>query len=43
MTFDNVGEAIIYVAQNFKVEVKTEKEARDVLKQNGINPTIKRG
>ena len=43
MTFDNVGEAILYVAQNFGVETRTEKEARDILKEHGINPTIKRG
>lgn len=43
MTFDNVGEAILYVAQNFGVETRTEKEARDILKEHGIIPTIKRG
>jgi len=43
MTFDNVGEAILYVAQHFGVETRTEKEARDILKEHGITPTIKRG
>ena len=29
--------------QNFKAEAKTDKEVRDILKANGINPKIKRG
>lgn len=41
--FANLGEAILYVAQNFKAEAKTDKEVRDILKANGINPKIKRG
>ena len=41
--FANLGEAILYVAQNFKAEAKTDKEVRDILKSNGINPKIKRG
>lgn len=43
MEFANLGEAILYVAQNFKAEAKTDKEVRDILKANGINPKIKRG
>ena len=43
MTFDNVGEAILYVAQNYGIEVRSEKEARDAMKEHGIVPTIKRG
>lgn len=43
MEFANLGEAILYVAQNYQAEAKTEKEVRDILKANGINPKIKRG
>lgn len=43
MEFANLGEAILYVAQNFQAEAKTEKEVREILKANGINPKIKRG
>lgn len=42
-TFANLGEAILYIAQNWQITVQTEKEARDVLKEHGINPKIKRG
>lgn len=41
--FANLGEAILFVAQNYNIEAKTEKEVRDILKANGINPKIKRG
>lgn len=43
MVFDNVGEAILYVAQHFQQQAQTEKEAREILKANGINPRIKKG
>lgn len=43
MTFDNVGEAIQYVAEHYQIEARSEKEARDILKEHGIVPTIKRG
>lgn len=43
MTFDNAGEAIKYIAQNWQVAVQTETEARKVLKEHGINARIKRG
>lgn len=43
MEFANLGEAILYVAQNYQTEAQTEKEVRDILKSNGINPKIKRG
>lgn len=43
MEFANLGEAILYVAQNYQTEAQTEKEVRDILKANGINPKIKRG
>lgn len=43
MEFDNLGEAILYIVQNYQVEVQTEKEARDVLKAHGIKPVIKKG
>lgn len=41
--FANLGEAILFIAQNWRVEVKTEKEAREILKAHGINPKIKKG
>jgi len=43
MKFDNLGEAIQYIAQNFQIQVQTESEARKLLKEHGINPTIKKG
>ena len=43
MNFNSVDEAILYIAQNFQQEVTTEKEAREVLKANGITPHIKKG
>ena len=43
MEFDNLGEAILYIVQNYQVEVQTEKEAREVLKAHGIKPVIKKG
>ena len=42
MEFGNLGEAILYIAQNYQVQVTTDKEAREILKQNGITPKIKR-
>lgn len=41
--FGNLGEAILFIAQNYQTQVKTEKEARDILKANGINPVIHKG
>lgn len=43
MTFDNLGEAIQYIAQNYQVGVQTENDARKILKEHGIKPTIKKG
>ena len=43
MEFANLGEAILYIAQNWQTEAKTEKEAREILKSHGINPKIKKG
>jgi len=43
MTFDNLGEAIQYIAKEWQIPVQTEREARQVLKDHGINPTIKKG
>ena len=43
MTFDNLGEAIQYVAQTWQIPVQTEADARRVLKEHGINPRIKKG
>ena len=41
--FANLGEAILYIAQTWQLEAKTEKEAREILKAHGINPKIKKG
>lgn len=41
--FDNLGEAIMFIAQNYQVSVQTESEARKVLNEHGIKATIKRG
>lgn len=41
--FANLGEAILYIAQQWQVEAKTEAEARKILKEHGINPKIKKG
>lgn len=41
--FSNLGEAILYIAQNWQLTATTEKEARDILKAHGINPKIKKG
>lgn len=41
--FANLGEAIMYIAQNWQLQVQTEAEARKVLKEHGINPHIKKG
>ena len=43
MTFANLAEAILYIANNFGVAVQNENEARNVLKEHGILPVIKRG
>lgn len=41
--FANLGEAIMFIATEYQVQVTTENEARKVLKEHGIMPTIKRG
>ena len=41
--FANLADAITFVAQQYQVQVTTEAEARKVMKEHGINPTIKRG
>lgn len=41
--FANLGEAILYIAQTWQEEAKTEKQAREILKAHGINPKIKKG
>lgn len=41
--FANLGEAILFIAQNWQVTATTEKEAREILKAHGINPKIKKG
>lgn len=41
--FANLGEAILYIAQTWQEEAKTEKQAREILKAHGVNPKIKKG
>lgn len=41
--FANLGEAILYIAQTWQQEAKTDREAREILKSHGINPKIKKG
>lgn len=41
--FASLADAIRFVAEEYEVQVTTEAEARKVLKEHGINPTIKRG
>ena len=43
MEFQNLGEAIQYIALTWQIGVQTEAEARQVLKEHGITPRIKRG
>ena len=43
MNFGSADEAILYVAQTFGQQITTEKEAREILKANGITPHIKKG
>lgn len=43
MTFDNLGEAIQYIATTWQMAVQTENDARKILKEHGIKPTIKKG
>lgn len=42
-TFDNLAEAIQFIATNYQVQVTTPNEARDFLKERGIKATIKKG
>ncbi len=42
-TFSNLGEAIVYIAQTFNVQVTSAAEARKVLKEHGVTATIKQG
>lgn len=41
--FANLAEAIMFIAQTWQISVQSEAEARNVLKQHGISPTIKKG
>lgn len=41
--FANLAEAITFIATNYQQQVTTEGEARNVLKEHGILPVIKRG
>lgn len=42
-TFDNLAEAIQFIATNYQVQVTTPNEARNFLKEHGIKATIKNG
>jgi len=42
-TFNNLGEAVMFVAQNYGVSAQTEKEVRKVLKDHGVEVKIKKG
>ena len=43
MTFGNLGEAILYIATTYQVQVQTANEARALLKEKGIKATVKQG
>lgn len=43
IVFNSLAEAIVYIASHWNQSVRTENEARKVLKEHGLNPTIKRG
>ena len=40
--FDNLGEAILYIAQNYDQDIQDEAEVLDFLKANGVNAVIKK-
>lgn len=42
-TFDNLAEAIQFIATNYQVQVTTPNEARNFLKEHGIKATIHQG
>ena len=42
-TFANLAEAIMFIAQNYQVQVTSAAEARKVLKEHGVTATIKNG
>lgn len=41
--FDNLADAILFIATNYQVQVQTPHEARSLLKEKGIKATIKQG
>lgn len=41
--FGNLAEAIMFIAQEYKVQVTSASEARKVLKEHGVTATIKNG
>ena len=41
--FENLAEAILYIATTYQVQVQTANEARNFLKERGIKATIKQG
>lgn len=43
MSFDNLADAILYIATNYQEQVQTANEARAFLKEKGIKATIKNG
>ena len=42
MVFENLGEAILYVAQKFGQDIQDEAEVMDFLKANGVDAVIKK-
>ena len=41
--FENLGEAILYIAQNYNQDIQDEAEVLDFLKANGVNAVIRKG
>ena len=41
--FENLAEAILYIATTYQTQVQTANEARNFLKERGIKATIKQG
>lgn len=42
MNFGSLDEAILFVAEHYNQQLTVEKDVREILKANGINPHIKR-
>ena len=41
--FENLGEAILYIAQNYNQDIQDEAVVLDFLKANGVNALIRKG